>query len=325
MLFLVFFYSQLNAQNLLYAIETKIDGSFIKSYKDKLTLRLVLQNKNTERRILNNSTAKELIIKPNNGLNIGVGFNWRFIGGEIVFNSLNINNQQQKGKTKALDLRFILPINTFLLEPYYVKYSSYYINNPTVLEPNYWLYHQEYPIFKSAKSFNVGITAYHVFNATKYTYKGVFIQNLHQIQSQGSWLAGIYIDYRAFHIGDKKQENTVLLQNNPLFDINNERNTSFGITGGYAYTKSFRNGLILSGAFTPGFGINQNNVVLKNNTLNQTPLSIMFKGFIAMNYDKDKWFTGINFNFKSSRYLFNDAVQIFDNFGIIRIQTGYRF
>jgi hypothetical protein len=102
--FLIFLYITTNNQ--IFAISTEPDSIYIENLSDKLLLKGFTLNKSTSLKIKNTKTNNTLEIQPNGKTNMGVAFNYKWLGFGIGFGIPFINKDNDiYGKTKRFDFQ----------------------------------------------------------------------------------------------------------------------------------------------------------------------------------------------------------------------------
>lgn len=221
----------LSAQSSYALNETKRDSSFIKSYRDLLILKASLVSKNNQVILENNQTKEQLRYKPNEWFRLGLGFNYKWMGLSLnLFNPLKKVNTHERGITKGLDIQSNIYLRKIGMDLFVHSYRSYYLSNRTA-------YSNSPVILEDMATFAFGGDFFYIFNGEEFSFRASFNQTEKQLKSAGTWLAGFKTGVYIINTDSGLVPAPVDIKFNDDFEAKSVGTVSFGVGGGYAYTK----------------------------------------------------------------------------------------
>ena len=207
------------------------DSNYFEVFPKTLVLRLYGIHKYSQFTIPSENIAPDLKYTPNTKYSIGAGFTYKnfTLTGALGFGFLN--RDDDKGKTKSFNLQ----INAFPTNYSVTLFATFH--NGEHLEPRGTgsLSANSYYYRPDIKSNFVGLSAYRIANASRFSYRAAITQNEWQKKSAGSLLYG----GQAFYSSIKGDSNLVPSVSTGLYKqegIDKITNISVGPGIGYAYT-----------------------------------------------------------------------------------------
>ena len=99
---------QTSAARLLY--KSKSDTNYYESHKKMLAIKFLGVSKVASFSIFDNQNSSKLLYQPNEALNIGLGFNYKWFGLDLAFNIPGFNNDNAKylGAVIGLSIGYIV-------------------------------------------------------------------------------------------------------------------------------------------------------------------------------------------------------------------------
>ena len=174
---------------------TPHDTGYYVTYPHTVMARIYLSKKYAPFTLPSSGIVKDLEYRANTKLNLGIGATYNNYTLNIAygFGFLN-NNNADKGKTKGLDLDFHLFPNKLTVDLLGVFHKGYYLvpKGYAAANANSYYYRPD------VKLTLVGVAAYRVPNAEKFSYRAAFVQNEWQKRSAGSVLFGGQVHYVSF-------------------------------------------------------------------------------------------------------------------------------
>jgi hypothetical protein len=237
----------------------KIDTAYVATYAQKMMVTAFLSNNTIE--LLENKKY----YKPNNPLNVGVGFllrntalNVRFQYGLIPIRS------KEFGKTRSIDIQAHRYGRRFLLDLFFQKYKGFYEEKEAIaLHPDI-----------SVRQ--IGAEGTYLFNGKKFSAKAAFEQSEKQLRSVGSFLLGGGIYW--YKIAQGKDLSAS--DNTPI------HNLQLGMNAGYAYSWVINDRWLMSGMATGGINFGNNPDLLKEGKIEAYPTAFA-RG--SASYHKSDW------------------------------------
>jgi len=316
--------------NLFSQVETEVsennvkyDTIYIKNLSDKLAFRIYNIWKNTELKLTDLKTKKYLQIEPNGSTNIGLGFNYKWMGLGIAFGMPFINNDDSiYGKTKRFDFQLNLYGRTMGADIYFQRYKGFYISNPKMLVS--WN-KKEYPILEDMQIIALGASVYYFFNHKKFSYRAAFVRNEIQKKGQGSIILGVY--YGLNSAFDKTGFLSANLKDslNTLFDIYSFNSNNFGISFGYTFTFVIAKQFFINLSLVPGIGGVKTNITTSNNVYKLgTHLAVRYIARFALGYENKNFYMGLTAYSTGSSYEYS-YIKIEPSTGNVKLFFGKRF
>lgn len=200
---------------------------------------------------------------PNEQLNVGFGFNYRFLGIGIAFNFKFINNDDLVyGDTKRIDWQINGYGKRSVIDLTFFYYQSYYLTNPSEIFQNWQVGDANY-IRPDMKMSSIGLSYLYVFNNKKFSYKAAFISTAIQKKSAGSFLFG-----GQFHFLDLRSDSSFFPANSTFSRYNaidKLNRNNMGLSFGYAYNLIVSHHFYISGGVSASPGIGLLNYRFKHN------------------------------------------------------------
>lgn len=302
---LSFFSVHSGAQNLFKWLNGATDTSYIGDYSTRLTLRALAGTKFTKYRF-GQGAGDKLKYETNDRYNVGVGFNYRFVGLNLAFTMPFVEkNEAHYGHTKFFDFQTFLYLRKLVIDLYYQDYHGYYLHNKDVIATV--LPENDFPKRGDIHTTHIGMDAEYIFNNTRFSYRASFVQNEVQKKSAGSVVLGAGIHYlRA------KADSSFIPSNITFHDFYN--NQPFDKTGyfalgmniGYAYTLVAKEHFFATVAALGTVGINYGYITDDGTAYHNGGLAPQLGGIfrLAGGYNTEKYYAGIQFvTFVSRNYM----------------------
>lgn len=301
----------------------RYDTSSIQSYSDKLGLYIYSIRKIRRYEFKNKELNKRLKFEPNGQTNLGLGFNYKWMGIGVAVSMPFINKDNDKyGETKRFDLQLNLFSRFMGVSAYYQNYHGFYLSNPNDFfkwENNY------YPLLGDVQSASVGASVFYFFNNKKFSYKAAFVRNEVQKKSAGGFILGAYFDLDVItapsgFIPEELPDSLV-----QIFDFNGYSTFVTGVSFGYAYTLKMFRKMFINLSLVPGIGY-RNLSIWYISSITETKPS--FTGSVnarmSLGYEGKRLYWGMTgiVNTESFKY---ESVDISSNNGQIRFYFGKRF
>lgn len=221
------------------------DTTYYQSFQQDIIGRVFLSQKYTSVELKKGNDAPRLRYKPNTNLNLGIGATYRNFTLNLAYGFGFLNNDDEKGKTKKLDLQARLygrKWATDLYGQFYKDYYEYPRGRGSADNKNYYLR-------PDLRVNLVGVSAYRILNYKRFTLHPAFTQDEIQKKSAGSILVGAQVYY-----GDVRGDSAIVpSQLASFYDrraISKVKVFEIGPGVGYAYTQVLPYNLYLTGSFT---------------------------------------------------------------------------
>jgi len=295
LLITLFLFTTVKGQILISIPRTDKDTAYITDfYKKHLIIRAYESTKFNNYKLIDGHN--QLIYKPNDHNNLGLGFNYRFISLNLGFYDPGLDkNTGIYGRTHDFDLQTHLYVHKFIIDVYGAFYHGYYLSNTGAAITNY---NDHVMLRPDISTGNITLEFQYVFNDQHFSYNAPFYQNELQKKSAGSFLLGGGI-YHTTIKGD-----SALVPSNIVYQdffhnsgFNNAKNNGIGFNAGYAYTFVIKKVFFITAYLSGGCGIN--GATLSNTYSNQSDekagLELNLSEKFAGGYNSDKYFIGITY------------------------------
>jgi len=205
--------------------------------------------------ITNKTTGKTLMISPNDQTNIGLGFNYKWMGLGIAFRAPWAKNDDDiYGKTKRIDFQLNIFSRSFGIDFSAQYYKGYYVENPENFIPN-WTDDTPYPQLNNLETVSTELSTYYFFNHKKFSYRAAFVRNEIQKKCAGSIILGTYFRFDLASAPGSFIPNELPPEYKDTFNIDAYTSGNYGFSFGYTYTFVIWKRFFLNLSLVPGFGL----------------------------------------------------------------------
>ena len=220
------------------------DSSYFLKYPGSITTRFYVSQKYTDFNIQGNDGAKDIKYLPNTTLNMGIGATYQNFSLNLAYGFGFINNDDDKGKTKYLDLQSHAYPGKWSFDLLGQFYKGYHLGKDVLSTSDKGYYYRP-----DIKVNLLGLSAYRVLNHTRFSYNAAFLQNEWQKKSAGSLLFGAEMYYGNIR-GDSALVPSSSANQYPQAGINRLQFFSFGPGVGYAYQLVVKQHFFIMGSAT---------------------------------------------------------------------------
>jgi len=287
-----------------------------------LSLTLFTLNKTSALDLIN-ADKERITLRPNGSTNLGVGFNYRFIGLAVSIGLPRTQSNIEKyGQTTRLDVQISYFGKRIGLDGFLQGYKGYYMVNPE----DYVDWHNPYyPQNQDLQVISFGANAFYIFNHKKFSYKAAYLRTMVQKKSAGSFSSGIF-----FHSDVVKSDSGLIPQdvNDYIwadFNLKDFNAFSIGLSAGYQHTFVIKKNFFISLQATPGLGYRRLSVEsLDHQTGDVNELAWKFLARFSLGYEFKHFYVGAKGStiFRTIKY---DSYTIDLGTEQLRIIVGKRF
>ena len=310
------------------------DTNYIKHYRDKLTLRLIVDGDINKLKLHYKESDKTETYRPNNGVSIGGGFYYKWIGLNLAVLVPSVNRNESKyGTSSGFHIQSNLFLKKWVGTVFIERYKGYYLDNSNTIYPANMFHNQDNVTLRGdIRQVSLNAEVNRVLNYKKYSTRASIQQNEKQKKSAGTILLGGYALLgaiagdtglvskqiaREYHI--KKNYNTITYIN-------------LGVSGGYAHTFVWGKHFYATASAELGIGVlheklyntrgrrNPNTEETSSNSLN-----FKFKTYFSLGYNGNRNFIGLNYLNNNYNFISKSDLDIALSIGIIRLYVGRRF
>ena len=230
------------------------------------------------------SDGQDLKYKPNTLLTMGIGATYNNLTLNIAYGFGFLNNNEDKGKTKSIDLQAHLFPRKWALDLIAIRHRGLYLERESYADESHDYYYRP-----DIQQLLIGFSGYRVLNPQRFSFNAAMTQNEWQKKSAGSFLIGGLICY-----GQIKGDSSLIPKQVESFfpnaaGINNANIFSIGIGGGYAYTLVVAKHFYLTGSAIVNLNADFSAVENMNSKKNKAVIkpSTIYKA--AIGYNSDSW------------------------------------
>ena len=203
--------------------------------------------------IQNTDIDKTLKTSPNGQMNVGIGFNYKWLGFGVAFKSpFSGNDDDIYGKTKRLDAQFNVFSRSFGMDMSFQFYKGYYIANPEDFVKNWDK--EKYPQLPKLETSSLELSAYYFTNHKKFSYRAAFVRNEIQLKGAGSPIFGIYTRVDIANADGGFIPKSLPDSLGQDFNIKAFSTFNYGLSLGYAYTFVIWKKFFINLSVVPGLG-----------------------------------------------------------------------
>ena len=266
----------------------EIDTSYIRSYSNRLSLRLLAFNKYNNIRFFDNSLSNSIRYRPDLGVNLGIGFVYKWFALDISANPGINEDNIASSKYRDIQAR-VLTMNHYL-RARYQYYYGYKIDN---LSDDVLNLNGNQGIRTDIRTIQIGLQYLYVFNYGKFSLKSSFVMSERQKKSAGSFLAG-----GGFHMYIMDADSSVIPRNTELFSDTRSYFTQMNIgtlfaSFGYMYTISLGEHFFITVSLIPGLGIKSGDYRIDKLVPIEPSFMFRTKTMNAFGYNSRRFFMGL--------------------------------
>lgn len=265
------------------------DTTYYIFFPESLLGRFYLSQKHTSFKI-KSKDAKDLAYLPNTNLNLGIGATWHNISLNLALGFGFLNNDDDKGKTKYIDLQAHLFKPKWVTDFYGQFYKGYHLNpKGFAAKPGESYYYRP-----DINVTLIGIGQYYIFNSTRFSYRAALIQNEWQKKSAGTFLVGAEAFYGVLN-GDSALVPKSIENQYPQKGIHRVDHLSVGPGAGYAYTFVIAHHIFLTGSLTGNLNLCYANESDYDTHKNNFSLNVVPAVKAAAGYNSRNWIISVQY------------------------------
>jgi hypothetical protein len=300
-----------------------IDSSNITSYHDKLGLYFYSIRKFRTYALKSTNSGLKLKYEPNGRTNIGIGFNYKWMGLGLAVGIPYLNRDNAiYGETNRFDLQLNLFSRFFGINAYYQKYQGFYLSNPRdFLISN----KNTFPTLNDMQCSSMGLSAFFWMNNHEFSYKAAYVRNEIQNKSAGGLILGVFADADVVYAPSGFIPNTLPDSLASIINFKGYSTYVGGISFGYAYTLKFFKHAFINISLTPGVGYRHLSIWnISSQDKIKPGISGSVKGKCSVGLETKHFYLGASSigGLESFKY---EEVDISSTSGQIRLYIGKRF
>lgn len=271
------------------AQEEKIDHdtTYYISLADQMLTRFYFSRKYTNLELGAPRGEDRLRYKPNTTLNMGVGATYRSLTLNLAYGFPFLNRNEEKGKTKYLDLQSHIYTRKWSYDFWGQFYKGYYMKRSAIDGGSGYYLRPDMGVTL------LGISAYNIVGHERFSYRAAFVQNERQLKSAGSWLLGAEIYYgRA--TADSALVPGALKDRFDQREVERVRFLDIGPGAGYAYNWVIHNDFFLGMAATINLNIGFVREITPADSRERLGFSPNFIYRATGGYNSERWMASLS-------------------------------
>lgn len=304
-----------------YLLYRNHDSTYIKSYADRFTAKLLAISKINFFKINDRLNSSSIRFRPDRKLNLGIGIAYKWFALDLAFN-FGIGEDSNFQNSNTLDFQGAIFSSKQLVFGTYQYYYGYQMTDidgvPVDEQP-------QYDVRDDIRTASVILQYLFAFNYDKFSLKAPFIQNEVQLQNAGSFVMGAR--FQMINMDADSSAVPGLSQGyfEPETYLTSLTGSSLMVNFGYIYTFVFGKKFYATLGFIPGLGMSLGDYKTDLKQPFDVQINTGWSTINAVGYNSKKVFAGIqivgdNYGFRLKRKLiFNQG------HGKIKFHIGYRF
>lgn len=296
------------------------DTNYIKSYTDRLSVKLLVLNKFNLIQLTDKNLGNSIRFRPDLGVNLGIGIAYKGLALDL---SANFGlKENQIDNTDYRDFQIKAFSSKHYLRGRYQYYSGYKIEHLSGFD----LYlSDEENKRPDIRTIQLGLQYLYVFNYGKFSLRAPFVQNEHQRKSAGSLLAG-----GGFHLYNLDADSSLITKEmEPYFNSKlyySQLNVAtLSVSLGYIYTFVIGKRFFITLGLIPGFGVNSGDYRTEFREPIKTHFTYRIKTMSAIGYTGKRFYTGIQVIGGYYPLTIDKKIKTYITEGRANFFLGYRF
>ena len=304
-----------------YLLYRNHDSTYIRSYADQFALKLVAVNKINFFGIRDGNTDAGLRYRPEYGMNLGIGFSYKWFALDLAFN-IGIRENKDFENSEYFDFHGRIFSSKQFIEGSLQYYYGHILANISGI--NYELY--DIPeIRDDIRSISFGLQYLYAFNYDKFSLKAPFVLNEIQLKSAGSPIFGASFAYFSMDADSSIVPQNLMEYFDPKLHMTDFNVISLAVNMGYMYTFVWKKHFFLTLGLIPGLNINLGDSKADQREAFKWNISYRIKTMNAIGYNGPRFFTGFQFVGDWNNIRIYEKLHTKFTHGSLKFFVGYRF
>ena len=304
------------------------DTVYVRDYSRRITARVFSSTKYNAF-VIASPTSPDLVYRPNNRINVGVGASYRALTLNIGFALAIFNNDNEvRGRTRFLDAQANIYNQRWATNLFLQVFGGYYISSHDLAQVG-WTQDTQRPYRADLVQFNFGASSLRILNDRRFSYRASFNQDAWQRKSQGSFLLGGYMTYYNVRADSSLVPTHLIGQFDAEARLRRGSFLDLGPMAGYAYTFVHREHWFLTVSAALGGGLSIQRVTRQafegESTLSGMGLGWHGQVRSGIGYNSAWNCVGLSFSQENIGYLVTDRGNFRWNVGNVRLNFAHRF
>lgn len=264
------------------------DTNFIKSYADRISIKLLANNKFNTFGLWDKSLNSSIRYRPDLGVNFGIGAAYKMLSLDI---STNLGfSEDHISNSIYRDIQGRLLASKHYLRFRYQYYYGYKIDYITGYEADVL---DAYETRTDIRTFQFGLQYLYSFNYGKFSLKAPFAMNERQKQSAGSFVAGA-----GFHMYTLDADSALIPNDLALLTVNENTFSELNVVSlmasfGYMYSFVIKGRFFITLGLIPGIGMKNGDYRVGNRIPMTSSLALGAQSMSAIGYNGMRIFVGL--------------------------------
>jgi hypothetical protein len=274
-----------------YLLYRNHDTSYIKSYSEKVSVKLVSMNKYNYFKLRDRINNTSIKYTPVRDVSLGLGVAYKWFALDITF-SLGLDNRSEFENTRSFDFQGSMFSSkqyvTFTIQ-YYQAYQLNRIKGVDVPIA------EDVERREDVRTINFGFQYMYALNYTKFSIKAPFVQNEGQRKSAGSPIIGASFNMFVMNADSSIVPTEVTDYFQPDLQLIDLNILSVSASFGYMYSLVYKKRFFLTLSLIPGLNINAGDYYTENRNYNSPSINLKLNSLNAIGYNSSRFFTGFQF------------------------------
>lgn len=305
------------------------DTLYVVDHFHIVTARVYLSTKSNSFTVADGNRGSRLIYRPNNQVNIGFGASYHSLSLNIGFglNALN-KDDHVRGATNYFDAQANIFIGRWAANIILGTYRGYYIADHDKAALG-WDVPTALPFRGDVRQTMAGLSATHIFNHTRFSFRAALTQDAWQRRSAGSWLLGGFVHVNAQQADSSLVPTALQDEFSPNLQIREGTFADVGAMGGYAHTFVLHERWFLTLSASAGAGLDLcwwRIEPLRTPPIDATHggLALLGQGRAAMGYNHGPMYIGVGGNIEGIAHTIGTNERYRWNSGNLRFSIARR-
>ncbi len=297
------------------------DTNYIVNYGNLLAVRVVAPRRLYDFRLKNRQTGDLIKYRPNLQTGFGLGFTYRWLALDVVFNpKWNKKKTAKYGETREFNLKGTLYLKKYMLDVLLSSYKGMHMANARDFSLSW---DTQYPYRPDIRSRNFALSFTIPSNYNKYSPKTTI-----QLDGKMKKSAGSVMYISTLYAYSLKADSTIVPAGleasfSPYAAITKMNMLHLQQSVGYAYTFIHRNFFLTLSAF-PGVSLSMGTVQSDAGKYNPVNLNFILSSKNSLGYNTRRWYAGMYFIYRYQNDKLTDDLALNYNLGEWRLFIAYR-
>jgi hypothetical protein len=297
------------------------DSTYIGSYSQYLALKYVAANKFYFFGIRDRDLNTSLRYRPEYGINMGIGFAYKWIGLDLLFNVGLWEDNELEG-SERFDFLIRMFTSKHFIEANITYYYGHQLDFIFGVDENIEEIHK---LRQDLRVLTLGLQYLYVFNYDKFSIKAPFVQNEIQRKSAGSFILGFSLNYYSMDADSTVVPEELKYNFNEGLNLVDVSVITPAVSFGYMYSFVVKEKFFLTLGLIPGLNLTYGDRKTDIRELINWQLSYKIRSMFAIGYNARKFFTGIQLFGDVNNIRIDRKQQAFFTNGSLKFFVGYRF